>query len=165
MYLLDTSVVAELRHARSGRTDPGLVAWAGGIKQHSLFISAITLLELETGAAALAARDAAAGAARRAWIGDQVMAAFADRILPVDVAVVRRRGQLAYVNARDGLMAATALQHALTLVTRNPTAFRTGRVKVFNPWGYAPQPVEEDEDWGQAGKSGSLWLKNLFVRG
>ena len=59
--------------------------------------------------------------ARQLWINDQVMTAFDGRILPVDVAVVRRRGALAYANARDGLMAATALEHGLTLVTRNAT--------------------------------------------
>lgn len=164
MYLVDTGVVAELRNAKAGRTDPGLIAWAGGVRRHSLFISALTLLELESGAAVLAMKDPAAGAARQAWINDQVISAFEDRILPVDVHVVRRRGQLAYASARDGLLAATALEHALTLVTRNAPAFRTGRVKVFNPWGYTLEAVEDDADWGQAGKSGSLWLKNLFVR-
>ena len=92
------------------------------------------------------------------------MAAFEDRILPVDVHVVRRCGQLAYASVRDGLLAATTLEHALTLVTRNAPSFRAGRVKVFNPWGYTPEAVEDDADWGQAGNSGSLWLKNLFVR-
>ena len=164
MYLLDTGVVAELRNAKAGRTDPGLIAWAGGVRRHSLFISAITLLELESGAAALAAKDATRGAERRAWIDNQVMTAFEDRILPVDVHVVRRKGQMPYANARDGLLAATAVEHALTLVTRNASAFRAGRVKVFNPWGYTPEAAEDDADWGQAGKSGSLWLKSLFVR-
>jgi len=164
MYLLDTGVVSELRNARAGRTDPGLTVWASRVERQSLFISAITLLELESGAAVLAMRDPAAGAARRAWISDQVMAAFAGRILAVDVAVVRRRGAMTYASARDGLIAATALEHGLTLVTRNAAAFRGGKVKVFNPWGYAPEAMDEAADWGQAGKAGPMWLKNLFVR-
>jgi len=164
MYLLDTGVVSELRNARAGRTDPGLTAWAGRVERQSLFISAITVLELESGAVVLTMRDPATGAARQAWISDQVMAAFAGRILPVDVAVVRRRGAMSYANARDGLLAATALEHGLTLVTRNAAAFKAGKVKVFNPWGYAPDAVDDAADWGQAGKAGPMWLKNLFVR-
>jgi len=163
MYLLDTAVVFELRKAKAGRTDPGLAAWAASAATQNLFLSALTLLELENGAARLEGRDKAAGAALRGWIGGQVMAAFDGRILPVDAAVVRRRGQLAYADARDGLLAATALEHGLTLVTRNTAAFKAGRVKLFNPWGYTPD-ADEDDDWGQAARTGPLWLKNLFVR-
>jgi predicted nucleic acid-binding protein len=164
MYLLDTHVVFELRKAKTGRTDAGLVSWAGGVARQNLLLSAISLLELENGAAALERRDKAAGAAMRGWIGEQVMHAFEGRILPVDAAVVRRRGQLAYADGRDGLIAATALEHGLTLVTRNTAAFKTGKVKLFNPWGYTPEAAEEDADWDQASRTGPLWLKNLFVR-
>lgn len=164
MYLLDTGVVGELRKARSGQTDAGLAAWAGGVPRHSLFISALTLVELDTGAAQLEQKDRAAAAAVRAWIETQVLPAFEGRILAVDTAVALRRGQIAYTDARDGLLAATALEHGLTLVTRHPGAFKAGKVKVFNPWGYTPDMQEEDADWGQAAKAGPLWLKNLFVR-
>jgi len=163
MYLLDTGVVSELRKAKAGRTDPGLASWAAGVPAQNLYLSALTLLELESGAIRLEARDKAAGGALRAWIDAQVMAAFAERILPVDAAVVRRRGQLPYQDSRDGLIAATALEHGLTLVTRNTAAFKAGRVKVFNPWGYTPD-ADEDGDWGQAARTGPMWLKNLFVR-
>lgn len=164
MYLLDTGVVAELRNAKAGRTDPGLAAWAASIDRHTLFISALTLLELESGAAVLAVKDPAVGAARKAWIEQQVLTAFDGRILPVDVAVVRRRSQLQSANARDGILAATAAEHALTLVTRTPAAFKASKVKTFNPWGYAPAAAEDDADWGQAGKAGPQWLRSLFVR-
>jgi predicted nucleic acid-binding protein len=163
MYLLDAPVVLELRKAKAGRTDPGLATWAAGVATQNLFLSALSLLELENGAARLAGRDKTAGGALRAWIDGQVMPAFDGRILPVDAAVVRRRGQLAYADARDGLLAATALEHGMTLVTRNTRAFKAGRVKVFNPWGYTPDD-EAEEDWGQAARTGPLWLKNLFVR-
>lgn len=164
MYLLDTPVVFELRKAKAGRTDPGLTTWAAGVAAPNLFVSALTLLELENGAARTESRDKSAGAALREWIGSQVMPAFEGRILPVDAAVVRRRAQLPYADARDGLLAATALEHGMTLVTRNTRAFKAGRVKLFNPWGYTPDAAEDDDDWGQAARTGPLWLKNLFVR-
>lgn len=163
MYLLDTGVVFELRKAKSGRTDPGLAAWASGVARQNLFLSALSLLELDSGATRLERRDKAAGTALRGWIDGQLTAAFEGRILPVDVAVVRRRAQLPLADPRDALLAATAAEHALTLVTRTPGAFKGGRVKLFNPWGYAPED-DEEADWGQAARTGPLWLKNLFVR-
>lgn len=163
MFLLDTPVVLELRKAKAGRTDPGLATWAAGVTPQTLFLSALSLLEMENGASRAEARDKAAGAALRDWIGGQVMPAFDGRILAVDAAVVRRRAQLPYADGRDGLLAATALEHGLTLVTRNTSAFKAGRVKLFNPWGYTPD-AQDDDDWGQAARTGPLWLKNLFVR-
>ena len=165
MYLLDTGVVLELRKARAGQSDPGLAAWAGGVARQKLFISALNLLEIENAAARLGRKDRAAGLVVRQWIDDHVMPAFDGRVLPVDAAVVRRRAQLPYANTRDGLLAATALEHGLTFVTRKVSAFRAGRVKVLNPSGYSAQPVaDEDEDWGQAVQAGHLWLKNLYTR-
>ena len=164
MFLLDTGVAFELRKAKAGRTDPGLASWAASVPRQSMFLSALSLIELGNSAARLEARDKAGAVALRAWIDGQLTRAFEDRILPIDAAVAKRRGQLAYADARDGLMAATALEHGLTLATRHPGAFRSGRVKVFNPWGYTPD-AEDDADWGQAGRTGPLWLKNLFVRG
>jgi predicted nucleic acid-binding protein len=164
MFLLDTPVVFELRKAKAGRTDAGLASWASGVSRQNLFLSALSLLELENGTARVERRDKAAAAPVRAWIESQLLPAFEGRILPVDLAVVRRRGTLPYSDSRDGLLAATAVEHGLTLVTRNTAAFKGGRVKLFNPWGYTPDAAEEDEDWGQAGKTGPLWLKNLFVR-
>jgi predicted nucleic acid-binding protein len=162
MYLLDTAIVFELRKAKAGQTDAGLTSWAAGVARQSLFISALTLLELGNAAARQQRIDKAAGSALREWIEGPVLSAFEGRILPVDVAVVRRRAQLPYADSRDALMAATAIEHGMTLVTRNTAAFKAGRVKLFNPWGYTPD--DEGDDWGQAGRSGPLWLKNLFVR-
>ena len=78
--------------------------------------------------------------------------------------VARRRARLPYADARDALIAATALEHGLTLVTRNVSAFKAGKVKVFNPWGYRPEPAEEDADWRQVARTGPMWLRNLFIR-
>ena len=167
MFLLDTGVVLELRKGKSGQSDPGLAAWAGTVARQKLFISALTLLEIENAAARLARKDRAAGLGVRTWIDDHVTPAFEGRMLPVDAAVVRRRAQLPYANTRDGLLAATALEHNLTFVTRKVTAFRAGRVKLLNPSGYSARPgahPDEDEDWGQGAQTGHLWLKNLYVR-
>ena len=71
--------------------------------------------------------------------------------------------QIRLADARDALLAATAIEHGLTLVTRQTAAYKGARVKLFNPWGYTPED-EEDADWRQAGRAGPLWLKNLFVR-
>jgi predicted nucleic acid-binding protein len=163
MFLLDTPVVLELRKAKAGRTDPGLAAWATGVSRQNLFLSALSLLELENGAAQAGRKDKTGAAALRAWIGDRVMPAFEGRILPVDAAVVRRRAQLTITDTRDALLAATAIEHGMTLVTRQTAAFKGGRVKLFNPWGYTPEDAD-DADWRQAARTGPVWLKNLFVR-
>jgi hypothetical protein len=163
MYLLDTPVVLELRKAKAGRTDAGLATWASGVSRQNLFLSALSLLELENGAARAEKQDKAGGATLRGWIADQVMPAFEGRILAIDAAVVRRRAQLALADTRDALLAATAIEHGLTLVTRQTAAFKGARLKLFNPWGYTPED-EDDADWRQAARTGPVWLKNLFVR-
>lgn len=163
MYLLDTPVLYELRKAKAGRSDGGLAAWVEEVPRDDLFLSALSLIELEAAAARRGVGDKAGAAAIRAWVGERVAKAFDGRILAVDAAVVRRRAQLAYADARDGLMAATALEHGLTLATLRPKAFRAGRVKLFNPLGYTPAG-EDEADWRQAARAGPLWLKNLFVR-
>lgn len=164
MYLLDTAIVLELRNARSGQSDAGLSAWAAGIARQKLFISALNLLEIENAAARLGRKDRAAGLVVREWIDTSVMPAFEGRVLPVDANVVRRRAQLPYANTRDGLLAATALEHGLTFVTRRVASFRAGRVKLLNPSGYSAQPSDDEEDWGQGAQTARLWLKNLYVR-
>ncbi len=162
MFLLDTGIVFELRNARAGRAEAGLTAWASGVARERLFLSAISLVELETSAAEAARRDKAAGATLRAWIDGQLLPAFEGHVLPLDAAVARRRGQLALTETRDALFAATALEHGLTLVTRNAAAFKGARVKLFDPRGYTPDA--DEGDWRDAARTGPLWLKNLFVR-
>lgn len=164
MYLLDTQVVWELRSARAGLADPALASWAAGQSRTSLFLSALTVAELASGALQVERADKAAAAAIRRWIEGPVTMAFDGRVVAIDAAVARRAMTLGYPDLRDGLIAATALEHGLTLATRQPAAFKTGKVKTFNPWGYSPDTTDDD-DWRQAARGGPLWLKNLFVRG
>lgn len=135
MFLLDTNVVSELR--RPERTDAKVAAWADRAVSIDLFLSSITVLELETGVLMLARRDASAAKVIRRWIDDRVFPAFSDRILPVDTDVARRCAALNVPDPRpyrDSLIAATALVHHLTLVTRNSADFEPMRVTLFNPW-------------------------------
>lgn len=137
MYLLDTNVVSELRRAKAGKADPCVVAWAASVSVASLFVSAITLLELELGVLRIERRDSVQGAHLRAWLEEQVLPAFSERILPVDVAVARRCARLHVPDPRserDALIAAAALTHGLIVVTRNIADFQPTGVGTFDPW-------------------------------
>ena len=135
MFLLDTNVVSELRRPR--RTDPNVAAWADSVPPGDMFLSSITILELDTGALLLARRDAMQGKLIQQWIEDRVLTAFADRILAVDTAVARRCAGLHVPDPRpyrDSLIAATALVHGLIVATRNRADFEAMAIPVLNPW-------------------------------
>ncbi|MFM8974492.1 MAG: type II toxin-antitoxin system VapC family toxin [Vulcanococcus sp.] len=137
MYLLDTNLVSELRKVRAGKADPGVAAWAERIEAGSLFVSAITLHELELGVLLVERRDGRQGAVLRQWLEQGVVPAFAGRILSVDEAVARRSAALHVPDPqpfRDGLIAATALVHNLVVVTRNLADFQASGVRLLNPW-------------------------------
>ena len=137
MYLLDTNVVSELRKVRLGRADAQVARWAQEVAVAQLYISVITVHELEIGVLLLQRRDFAQGAVLRSWMDDYVLPAFAGRILPVDTAVVQRSAQLHVPDPqpfRDGLIAATALVHGMTVVTRNVADFARTEVALLNPW-------------------------------
>jgi predicted nucleic acid-binding protein len=135
MFLLDTNVVSELRRAH--RTNPKVAAWADAESPADMFISSITILELETGALLLLRRDARQGRLIQEWIEDRVLTGFAERILAVDTAVARRCALLYIPDPRpyrDSLIAATALVHRLIVVTRNRADFEPMTAPVLNPW-------------------------------
>lgn len=135
MFLLDTNVLSELR--RRDRIHVKVAAWANGVLTSDLFLSAITILEIEAGTLLLLRRDPALGGILRAWIDDKVLPAFDGRILPVDTAVAQRRARLHVPDTRperDALIAATALVHRLQVVTRNVADFAPMGVKPLNPW-------------------------------
>lgn len=139
MLVVDTNVVSELGKARSGKADKRVVAWAGTVTPGALFISAITVLELELGVSLAERRDAVQGELLRAWLDGQVLPACAGRIL--DVAVARRCAALHMPDRRsdrDALIAATALIHAMTVVTRNVADYTPTGVAVLDPWSLEP---------------------------
>ncbi|SNY21331.1 MULTISPECIES: type II toxin-antitoxin system VapC family toxin [Pseudomonas] len=134
MYLLDTNVISELRKPQA---DANVVSWAKGVIAPRLYISAITLKELETGVLRMERRDPAQGKLLRSWLTRHVIPAFEARILPVDAAVALRCASLHVpdqANESDALIAATALVHGLTVVTRNVGDFRLSGVALINPW-------------------------------
>jgi predicted nucleic acid-binding protein len=137
MFVLDTNVVSELRRAKSGKADPNVVAWASGVPYGSLFISAITVLELEMGVLQVERRDSGQGRVLREWLDNYVIPVFHDRILPINTAVARRCARLHIPDPRaerDALIAATALVHGMTVVTRNVDDFEPTGVPLLNPW-------------------------------
>ena len=137
MYLLDTDVVSELRKIRLGKADRHVAKWADSLDAADLYISVITVQELEIGVELAERRDPSQGAVLRAWLNDHVLPAFSERILTVDVAVAQRSARLHVPNprpVRDGLIAATARVHGMTVVTRNVADFEPTGVAVLNPW-------------------------------
>ena len=142
MYLLDTNVISELRKARvpqgkPGKADRHVTAWAKGTPADTMFMSVISVLELEQGALSIERRDAPQGAMLRSWLDHHVLPTFASRILLVDTAVALRCAVLHVPNPRsyrDALIAATALVHGMTVVTRNINDFEPTGVAVLDPW-------------------------------
>lgn len=138
MFVLDTNVVSELRKARAGKANPGVTAWARGVPAELMFMSVISLHELEHGVLLAERRDPVQGGVLREWLDTSVVAAFADRMLAVDEHVARRAAALHVPDPapfRDALIAATAQLHAMTVVTRNMGDFgRFAGLEVTNPW-------------------------------
>jgi predicted nucleic acid-binding protein len=135
MFLLDTNVLSELR--RLDQTNASVAAWADSVHADDLFLSVITVLEIETGTLLIQRRDPLQGRMFRTWIDSKVLPSFAGRILPVDTAVAQRCARLHVPDPkaeRDALIAATALVHSLTVVTRNVADFEPMGVVLLNPW-------------------------------
>ncbi len=137
MFLLDTNVISELRKAGDAKADANVVAWLSTVDAATLYLSAITLLELELGILRIERRDTAQGARLRTWMTHHVLPEFLDRILPIDAAVALRCASLHIPDPRaerDALIAATALVHGMTVVTRNIADFEATGVPLLNPW-------------------------------
>jgi predicted nucleic acid-binding protein len=137
MFVLDTNVVSELRKVRSGKANTQVARWADSVDAASLYLSAITVLELETGVLQMERCDPPAGAMLRIWLDQQVLPEFEGRILVVDTAVAQQCARLHVPDRRserDALIAATALVHGMTVVTANVADFEPTGVALIDPW-------------------------------
>ncbi len=137
MYLLDTNVISELRKASSAKANKHVVDWANSVSATRLFLSVITVVELETGILLVERRDPTQGAILRSWLNTHVLPAFSNRILVVDTAIAQRCAKLHVPNPRsdrDAFIAATAMVHDMTIVTRNVDDFSPTNVDIINPW-------------------------------
>lgn len=139
MFLLDTVVLSELRRRQR---NPGVVAWIGRQRTSELFLSVVSIGEIERGIARQRGRDPAFAATLAAWL-EAVLSLYAERIVPFDLGAARRWGRLSADIGHDGadlMIAATALEHGLTVVTRNVGHFAPTGATVFDPFDVAPRP-------------------------
>ena len=137
MYLLDTNVISELRKAGSSRMDRNVRSWAKSVSASTLYLSAISILELEIGILLLERRDRSPGAVLRAWMDEHVLATFHGRILAVDTPIALKCATLHVPTPRsdrDAMIAATAMVHGMKVVTRNVSHFAPTGVGVVDPW-------------------------------
>jgi len=136
MYILDTNVVSELRKGK--KADRNVRKWAQELPAASLYLSAISILELELGILLVERRDQKQGVVLRTWMDKHVMPTFAGRVLPIDTEVAQRCAALHVPDPRsdrDALIAATALVHGMTVATRNVSHFQRMGVGIVDPWG------------------------------
>jgi predicted nucleic acid-binding protein len=138
MFLIDTVTLSELRRRQR---DPAVVAWFERQRTTELFLSVISIGEIERGIERQRATDRRFGDALAAWL-ERVLALYADRILPFDLRTARRWGALSAALGNDSadlMIAATALEHGLTVVTRsNLSDFEPTRVAVLDPFSRRP---------------------------
>ncbi|RYY08663.1 MAG: type II toxin-antitoxin system VapC family toxin, partial [Alphaproteobacteria bacterium] len=130
---------SELRKRRSGKIDAAVEAWAGSVDQADMYLSVITVMEVELGIVLLERRDPRQAGVLRLWLHEKVMPAFAGRILPVDTPIALRCARLHVPDTkseRDAWIAATGLVHDLTIVTRNVADFAGTGTVLLNPWTY-----------------------------
>jgi predicted nucleic acid-binding protein len=141
MFVLDTNVISELRKISLGTSNPNVGNWAHSVEADELFISAITIMEVEIGVLRIERRNSSQGAILRNWLESRILTEFDGRILPVDTEVARLCAALHVPDKRgerDALIAATALVHGMTVVTRNVTDFEQTGVPILNPWDAKP---------------------------
>jgi toxin FitB len=136
-FLLDTNVISELVKPRP---ETLVVSWIAATDENLLFLSVLTIGEIRRGISSLP--STARRATLEAWLDSSLLVRFNGRILPIDQGVADRWGRLtggpaarkSPIPVIDGLLAATALHHNLTLVTRNISDIAAAAVPVFDPW-------------------------------
>lgn len=135
MYVLDTHVVSELRRKR--KINSNVAAWAASVPVSAMYLSVTTVMEVEIGVLLKERKDRSQGKALRAWLEERLLPRFEGRILDYDLAVARRCARLHVPDPmaeRDAIIAATALVHDMTVVTRNVADFAKCGVALHNPW-------------------------------
>ena len=133
-YLLDTNILSELR--KGPRCNAGVADWFSGVEGDELYLSVLVLGEIQRGADRVRRRDAGSAAALDSWL-DSVTHTYRERILPVTLPVARLWGSFGVpdpISTVDGLLAATAQTHGLTLVTRNAKDVASTGVQTLNPF-------------------------------
>jgi toxin FitB len=138
-YLLDTNVLSEIRKGAQ-RARPEVYQWWLGMRDQELFLSVMTLGEIRKGIDRLGARDVAQTLALERWL-DEVKTTFRERVIDVSLAVAERWGKLQAMRSLpevDALLAASVLEHDLTLVTRNEADFEGLGIRIFNPFSHPP---------------------------
>lgn len=138
MFLLDTNVISELR--RKAQVDANVHAWSQAIPLEQLYVSVITVMEVEQGILLVGRRDHRQAGILRSWMAEQFLPRFEARILAFDTVAALRCAAMHIPDPkpdRDSMIAATASVHGLTVATRNVRDFEACGVPVFNPWLYA----------------------------
>lgn len=137
MFLVDTVTLSELRRRQR---DPSVVAWFERQRTADLFLSVVSIGEIERGIARQRASDPRFSAALAEWL-DHVLALYGDRVVPFDLRMARRWGLLSAALGNDSadlMIAATALERGFTVVTRNVSDFEPTGVAVLDPFGRRP---------------------------
>lgn len=135
MFLLDTNVISELRNGKP-KQSAAVRAWAENQPGNQLYLSAVTVLELEMGVLRMERKDAAQGRILRTW-AEIVLQQFEDQVLPFTAATAQLCAGMHIPDPRsfrDSMIAATAQQHGITLVTRNVADFEGLNINILNPW-------------------------------
>lgn len=136
MWLLDTMVISELR---KHEPDANVVRWLASTTESDLFLSVVTVSEIQRGVVGQRRKDAVFARRLQQWL-EMLLRNYGDRILAVSSDIARQWGELSAIAGHDGadlIIAATALHHDLTVVTRNEKHFLPLGVKLFNPYGYS----------------------------
>ena len=139
MFLLDTNVVSELRKAPAGKANANVVQWASSVSSSSLYLSVITLMELQTGILLKERKDPEQGKLLHTWFDTKVLPAFENRVIPIDKDVALKCAAFHVPDRRsdrDTFIAASAIVHGMTVVTRNVKDYDISKIKLLNPWGY-----------------------------
>jgi len=122
---------------QSGKGNRNVANWEAAVPPAAMFLSVITVMELELGTLLMERRDPAQGAVLRGWLENRIMPVFADRTLPIDAVIARRCASLHVPDPqgeRDALIAATALVHGMSVATRNVADFQASGARIVNPW-------------------------------